>query len=215
MVSEYTVKKITTGNIPENCYVVSESEKSCIIIDPGDDAEKIIGYIESEKLKTLAIINTHAHHDHTGAVYAVKEHFKIPFYLHSKEQKNLKHLNLFAKMIEKREMIKTPEIDAALDNIEELKFGDLVIKILFTPGHTSGGVSLLIGKNLFTGDTLFKGTIGRTDFPGGDIKILSDSIKQIITLKNQDILILPGHGESALLNEEIDTNPFIKKILSE
>jgi glyoxylase-like metal-dependent hydrolase (beta-lactamase superfamily II) len=204
-----------TGSIPENCYVVSDAGKNSIIIDPGDDADKIIEYIVSEELKPLAIINTHAHHDHTGAVCALKEHFNIPFYLHSKEQKNLKYLNLFASMIEKREKIKTPEIDVTLDNIEELKSGDIDIKIIFTPGHTSGGVSLLIGKNLFTGDSLLKGTIGRTDFPGGDIKILYDSIRKIITLKNLDIMIYPGHGDSVMLDEEIDTNPYIKKILTE
>ena len=163
-----TVKCLPTGKWWENCYVVSDAKKIAIVIDPGEDAQTIIDYIKSEKLDVKAILNTHAHYDHVGAVSDIKSHFGVAFYLHKNDFKLLKQANFYRAIFEGQRVIQIPEVDVDLSEIQTLKFGGIAVTVLETHGHTAGSVSFLIDKNLFVGDTIIARKVGRTDLPGSD-----------------------------------------------
>ncbi|MCL2556555.1 MAG: MBL fold metallo-hydrolase [Firmicutes bacterium] len=185
-----------------NCYIVSEGE-SCIIIDAGFDSQPIFEYTEKEGLKIEAVLLTHGHPDHVHAakdfsdrgiqVYITEEDFELP--------KN----NFFGlKLKDGFVCFKPTFIDK-----DSYKFGDIKVKIINAPGHTKGGVCFLIGDYLFTGDTLFKGTVGRSDFYGGCEKTLRDSVKSLLSL-DKDYQVLSGHSESSTILQERKYNIFAK-----
>lgn len=207
------IKCITVGMFEENTYIVGcEKTKEAIIIDAGDNGKEILQQIENEKLKPQAILNTHSHLDHIGAVNFLKEKLNLKFYLHSKEQQILKGsfdvARLFGMIFKK-----IPDVDETLDNYlnneNDFTFGQQKIKVLFTPGHSPGGCCFLIGKNLFCGDTLFAGSVGRTDLPGGSYETLMKSIKTQILILPDDTIIYSGHGPESTLGEEKKYNPFL------
>lgn len=190
----------------ENCHIVSAESNDCIIIDPGCNASLIIDYIESYKLNALAILNTHGHYDHIGAVTKVKEHFQIPFWIHSEEKKLVKSANLFMKVFHGNTMINVPEIDMFFDKTESpFLFGKIFVQVIATPGHSKGSVCFLIDNYLFTGDTLFKGAVGRVDFPGGSLNQLKLSLKKIADLPRH-LIVCPGHGSNSTIENEIINN---------
>ena len=200
------IKKIITGKWRQNCYVVNDSKTNCVIIDPGSEAKHIIEYIESKQQNVLAILNTHAHYDHIGAVTMLKSKFSVPFYLHSKDLKVLKYANLYRHLFDADETISLPKIDYYIDQIETpIRLGDFSIQVLFTPGHTQGSVCFLIEDCLFAGDTFFKGKIGRVDLPGGDKNALCNSLKNLSMLPPK-IKIYPGHGGTSTMLEEMQKN---------
>ena len=145
------IKKIVNGKWRENCYIVKNgSSKNAIIIDPGSAAEQIANYTLTHNLKILAIVNTHAHYDHIGAVVDLKEKFSIPFYLHSQDLKLLKHANLYRQIFDGEDILPIPIVDYFFDQITlPLILNDLLIDVVFTPGHTQGSVCFLIGDYLF------------------------------------------------------------------
>lgn len=197
------IRKIVTGNWHENCYLVKDNLNNAILIDPGNDAEAIIDYIESNKLELAGILNTHAHYDHIGAVEEIKRHFLIPFYLHSKDLKLLKSANLYGKIFDSQEVIKIPNIDYDLKTMSQFRLTSMNIEIIETPGHTEGGVCILIDQHLlFTGDTLFYNNIGRLDLPGGNRDSLMESLKKLAKL-NEDIMIFPGHKEHGMTLKQV------------
>jgi len=205
------IKKITTGKWKENCYIISKTIRDALIIDPGDDKEKIENYLHINDLKLIAILNTHAHFDHIGAVKYFQNKYNIPFFLHSADEKLLKNANLYMKLFNGSGIIKTPDIDYYYDksNIQEV-INNFKIKIVHTPGHTQGSVCIFINNYLFTGDTLLNGKIGRTDLPGGNKQILNKSLK-IIAKMSDKLNIYPGHGvPSTIGNELMFNNEFIK-----
>lgn len=200
------IEKIANGELKENCYVVSNSDMDCIIIDPGDEADRIIGVIEDKKLNVLAILNTHGHYDHIGAVAGLKNHFKVPFYIHSADRKLVKSANLYIKLFNGKNAIVIPEMDDFFDNKEStMYFGRIQIHIVETPGHTNGSICLLINNHLFTGDTLFKGSVGRVDFPGGSAKKLRNSLNILSKLPGTTT-IHPGHGGDSSIEQEVCNN---------
>jgi len=186
--------------------VVSNKNKDALIIDPGNDANVIANFINNENLCAKYILNTHAHYDHIGAVYSLKDIFSIPFWLHSKDEKLLKSANLYVKIFEGKDLIKVPTVDYYYDKVNIKDYIDnFSINVFFTPGHSKGGVCLLIEDILFTGDTLFNGQIGRTDLPGGDEKSLHNSLTIISKLKTSTV-IFPGHGLSSTIGNELKYN---------
>jgi len=200
------IKTIKTGKWRENCYIVHNLSKSGLIIDPGENYNEIIKYINNYNINVLAIVNTHAHYDHICAVSNLKETLKIPFYLHSKDNRLLKSANLYRVLFEGEQTISIPSVDYFLDNCNKpLIFNDIEVKVIDTPGHTKGSVCFQIDNFLFTGDTLFEKDIGRVDLPGGNKEQLIESLKKISELPTS-LKLYPGHGNSTILGFVMDNN---------
>lgn len=200
------VHRITTGRWRENCYIVNDETGEGVIIDPGGEAEQIIEYVEVKRLKVNAVLNTHAHYDHIGAVAAVQTEFSAPFYLHSKDIRLLKSANLFRKVFDGDRPIQIPTVDVNIDRVgKPVRLGKLSIKFLLTPGHSPGGVCFQIGDHLFTGDTILNGTVGRVDLPGGDMAALRNSLRELSLLPGE-LKLYPGHGEISTIREELQQN---------
>lgn len=206
------VRKIVTGRWNENCYVLANGTGVCLLVDPGDDAAEIQRVIESACWKVLAILNTHGHYDHVSAVAALKDRFDVPFYLHSKDRKLLRSVNLYRKMFGDEGLVAVPEVDHSLDDLgTPLQIGDFTIEIIPTPGHSPGGVCFLVGHRLFTGDTLFKGGVGRVDLPGGDLDVLRDSLGVLARL-DPNTVVYPGHGDQTTIAEELEHNAVLREV---
>ena len=210
---ENSIKRIVTGRWKENCYIISNSTGESILIDPGNNEDIIEDYILANELKLCAILNTHAHMDHIGAIEYFKNKYQIPFFIHSGDEKLLKNANLYVKIFDGSGSIKIPQIDFFFDRANPI---DLIttfhVKIIHTPGHTLGSVCILINDALFTGDTLFSTEIGRTDLPGGNKQKLKDSLRKIAKMPKNTI-IYPGHGAALSLKEILMSNEQFKKAL--
>jgi len=195
-----SVHKITNGTLKENCYIIVKKETNlCILVDPGSEAFKIKCYIDEAGLKPLAIINTHGHIDHVGAVHELMESYNIPFYISSKDVKLLKQANLYRLIFNTRDPIMVPAVSHELSSKEHvLKLDPFEIKILITPGHTAGSVCLVIDNEIFSGDTILADCFGRTDLPGGDKDALMESISLLRHLPDH-MKVWPGHGSSFFL----------------
>lgn len=200
-----TIQRIINGRWAENCYIIS-AENKALIIDPGGNLDTMHAYFKANKLSLSAIINTHAHFDHVASVADMTKIYQCPFYLHSKDERLLKSANLYMNLFEGEAKIGIPVVDFYLDKIDNPLFIDgFEIKVLFTPGHTEGSVCFLIEDHLFTGDTLFKNTIGRIDLPGANKEKLKQSLLMLSRL-NGDIILYPGHGEETTLGRELSFN---------
>ncbi len=174
------IKRIIVGEFGTNCYL-AESAGELIIIDPGDEAEKIAAEIVRFKAIPRSIILTHHHFDHIGAVQDITGRLKIPIFIHKKEKK----------------YINFPEVNYLKEG-DEVRVGGEVLQVINTPGHTPGSVCLLGEKVIFTGDTLFKDGYGRTDFSEGSPNDMDKSLERLKKLIKPGITIFPGHGESFL-----------------
>ena len=209
------VDRIVTGRWKENCFVVSHApSRDALIIDPGNNAEDIAIVIERKRLRPLAILNTHGHFDHIGAVSPLKDRYELPFYLHGKDLKLVQRANFYRTVFDEPEEIEPPEVDYRFEEQEEtLVFGPFSVRVVATPGHTKGSVCFLIDDLMFTGDTLFRGKIGRTDLPGGSKRLLADTLRHVLTFPG-DTVIYPGHGGTSTIGEEMEGNLPLKEVLS-
>lgn len=201
---------LTVGPFQENCYLIGDPESGeGAIVDPGDEADRILAAAERVGLTFRYILNTHAHLDHVGAVDEVKDHLKIPFFLHESESPVLKTVPKQAAMFG-LQIPKAPQVDVWYDLNRDIQLGNLTIRVLFTPGHTPGGVSLYIPSEsvLLAGDTLFNGSIGRTDLPGGDYETLIQSIQQNLFGLPDEVIVYPGHGLETTIGYEKMNNPY-------
>lgn len=218
--SMITVKIFSCNPFRELCYVVSDESGEAIIVDCGacDESERgrIEEYIAGKGLRPVMLVNTHGHIDHIIAVNRFKSIYGIPFAIDERESGVLASAPASAAMfgLPVEDDI-VPSVDMDLSKESEIRFGDTVLQVLHTPGHTPGGVSLYHSesKTLFTGDTLFAGSIGRTDLPGGDYDTLMDSIIKRILPLGGDVKIYPGHGNSSTLAHEAAYNPFVAEVL--
>lgn len=196
------VKGIPTGELQENCYIVmDENTKDTVICDPGDDFQHIVQNIEKLNGKVLAILLTHAHFDHIGAVVELHQKYNVPVYMHEKEEEYMKKDNYVYRPL--------PKIYTFIQDNEILNIGSITIKVIYTPGHTKGGVCFLIGDKLITGDTLFQGSIGRSDFIGGNFEELITSIKTRLLDLPGNTEVFPGHGPKSTINFEKLRNPYL------
>ncbi|MBN1823647.1 MAG: MBL fold metallo-hydrolase [Endomicrobiales bacterium] len=206
----FAVEIAIVGNLATNCYIVYEpSSGSGVVIDPGAEAEFIIKKIEAKKIKPRAIINTHAHADHIEANAKIKKKYKIPIYVHRSDAVMLRDEIMNGSMLV-GEAFKSPEADVLIEHGDKISVGNLSFEVFHTPGHSAGGICLYIGNTLFTGDTLFKETVGRWDLPGGDEKALMRSLRTFDSFPKETV-ILPGHGEASTLDYEYAHNPFFEK----
>lgn len=197
--------KYVTRSLVENVYIVIENEK-CFIVDPGYDFKGIQGILKERKLKPEFIILTHGHGDHIGSVKELKEYYNIPVYAHIEEKEllNSPQLNLSNQMYG----------DISLEADYYVKDGDIInfenneLKIIHTPGHTQGGMCILMGQHIFTGDTIFAGSVGRTDLPTSNFEKLNESLNKLMLL-DDDLIIHPGHNSDSTIGRERISNPFI------
>ena len=199
------IKTLPVGQLETNCYVVTdENALVCAVIDPGDESNTILDYIEDNKLSCKAILITHAHFDHVSAVNAMLEATGAELYMCEKD------LELAKTGASGR--FTPPENTHFYKDGDEVKVAGLTFKVMETPGHTPGGVTLICGDALFTGDTLFRGSCGRTDLPGGDMRAELRSLNRIASLEG-DYEVYPGHAESSMLSIEREHNPYVRHAL--
>lgn len=199
------IKRISLGAYAANCYVlIDENTKEAAVIDPGANGEVLVKEIDNLGVSVKYILLTHGHMDHIGAVEVVKEKYDVPVYINSMDKKMiLSGENVFGGMW------KEDNKDGVIKEGDILNLGNLEIKCIDTPGHTPGGMCFLIENVVFTGDTLFQGSIGRTDFAGGDFDSLIKNIKNKLILLPEDTVVLPGHGPESSIKYEKHNNPFL------
>lgn len=201
-----TITRIKTGAIEENCYLIS-NDKDCLIVDPGAEADKIIATIDQLKVTPIAILLTHCHFDHIGALEEVRAQYQVPVYVHPAEQAWLgdPNMNLSYKIGRVPVIAKEAEHEFEM---KEYEIGDFTFKVVPTPGHSIGSVSFIFDDFVVVGDALFKGSVGRTDIPTGDATQLLESIAtQLFTLPDE-MIAYPGHGDDTTIRHEKATNPF-------
>jgi glyoxylase-like metal-dependent hydrolase (beta-lactamase superfamily II) len=202
---------LTVGALATNCYILGDEEtQQGVVIDPGGDFEIIEAHLKKLKLSVKYIILTHGHVDHIGALSQLKKATKAEILIHSKDSAMLYDPNQNLSIFSGDEIIAT-KADKTLEEGDIIQCGGIKIKVLHTPGHTPGGISLLTDKMIFTGDALFCGSIGRTDFPGSSYQELISSIKDRLLSKDDDFIIYPGHGPSSTIGEEKRHNPFLNE----
>jgi hydroxyacylglutathione hydrolase len=204
---------LTVGALETNCYILGdEKTKQAVVIDPGGDFEIIEDHLKKLELKVQYIILTHGHVDHIGALGELKKATGAEILIHSKDSAMLydpnQNLSIFSG-----DKITPIKADKLLEEGDIIHCGGIRLEVLHTPGHTPGGISLLTDKMVFTGDSLFCGSIGRTDFPGSSFQKLIQSIKDKLLSKDDDFIIYPGHGPSSTIGEERKNNPFLNEDL--
>ncbi len=199
----------------KNGYVLGcEQTKRAIVIDPGDEVDQLLDIVERERLRVDHILLTHAHIDHVSGLSRAKSVLDAPIHLHADD------LPLYRGVLQQGELFglkvdEPPPVDSFYDLSSPIVFGNISIDVLHTPGHTPGGVSLLAGvtgqprKKVFLGDTLFAGSIGRTDLPGGDYDTLIGSIRNVLFKLADDVEVFSGHGPKTMIGQERRTNPFL------
>ena len=192
------VHRIVTGPWKENCYVVAAGADA-IVVDPGGELEAIQAHVEQAKLTVRAVLNTHAHYDHLGAVAGVVAAYDAPFHLHPDDADLLVRANFYRTLFLGEAPITIPTLDVPLADGDALRFGALAVEVAHTPGHTPGSVAFAIGDLLFTGDTIMASHLGRTDLPGGDRTTLLDSVARLAAAFAPETTIHPGHGRAAAL----------------
>ncbi|GLC28624.1 MBL fold metallo-hydrolase [Clostridium omnivorum] len=201
------IKRIPAGVYAANCYIMcDESTKETAVIDPGGDGEDIIKAVKAIEGKVKYILLTHGHMDHTGAVGMLKEEFSVPVYIHKQDEQLIKNgAYMFGPLKFKGIEV---EFDKNVKENDIFELGESEIKCIETPGHTPGGVCYLVNDSLFTGDTLFLRSIGRTDLEGGNFETIIESIKSKLMVLNDDIKVYPGHGPQSTIKYERENNPF-------
>ncbi len=209
MVDTVVITPLVVGELDSNCYIISDlKNKISVVIDPGAEGDVILGEIKAKSCELKAVINTHGHMDHIGANEFLLKNTDAELYIHENDKDMLsdpeKNLSRYTG-----KDITSPPADFFIREGDVLQFGDITLQVIETPGHSLGSVALLMGKTLFSGDTLFKKSIGRTDFVNGDYQgILSSIKKKLLTLDGQT-LVYPGHGEETTISYEKNNNPFV------
>lgn len=188
------IKTIPVGQLETNCYIVTNEDLlECVVIDPGDESNTILEYIEDNKLKCKAIMLTHGHFDHTGAVTSIMEETGATVYMNTRDDVRTRKYRPFGFAL--------PEGGIDYDDGDLIDEAGLRFEIIATPGHTPGGVTIRCEDALFTGDTLFRGSCGRVDLPGSDAEAEMGSLKKLCSLEG-DFEVYPGHMDSTTLQRE-------------
>jgi hydroxyacylglutathione hydrolase len=201
---------LVVGPLQCNCYIVGDPEtKEAIVIDPGDDADRLAEAIAAKGLTVKAIVATHAHFDHIVAAGRLRELTGAPFYLHDEDKPLLDWMQESGRMFLGLELPPPPAIDTAAAEGDRIVAGSAELQVVHTPGHSPGSISLISDHAVFSGDTLFAGSIGRTDLPGGDTQALLDAVAHKLFVLDLELPVYPGHGPATTLGEEQATNPFV------
>lgn len=196
------IKAIPAGIYDANCYIVmDEKTKDAVVLDPGGDGEMLERAIKDMKANVKSILLTHGHMDHVGGVEYLSDKLNVPFYISKIDEEYMEKDNYVFGSIR--------NANGYLEDGNELSFGSLNIKVIATPGHTKGGLCFLIEDKLFTGDTLFQGSIGRTDFIGGSFPEIINSIKTKLLPLGDEIEVYPGHGPKSSIGYEKGYNMYL------
>lgn len=196
-----------------NCSVIGDQQtREGIVIDPGDDIQNVLQTVRKHGLIVKQIIITHAHIDHVGGAMKLRAATGAPILLNKRDHALLKMIDVQAAWIG----MPSPggvEIDQSIEDQDEIKVGNLHASVLHTPGHTQGSICLFfpVEKKLIAGDTLFQGSIGRTDLPGGNFEQIIDSLHSRLLALPDETIVVPGHGDLTTIGEERENNPFLQK----
>lgn len=205
------IKKLVVGTLENNCFIIGDDKsKECFIVDPGDEPDRILDLVNENGLKVKYIVCTHAHFDHIAVVSDIKIETKAEIVLHRDDleiyRSSKDHAASWGFDLDSQ-----PEPDLFVAEGDTLEIGDLKFEILHTPGHSPGGICLYGEGIIITGDTLFAGSVGRTDLHGGDIGKLKMSFKRLLSLPD-DVKVLPGHGPETTIGREKFDNFFSAEI---
>jgi hydroxyacylglutathione hydrolase len=209
--------KVTTfvfNAFQENTYILQDETSECVIIDPGFGSQgektELADFIVSAGLKPVAVLNTHCHIDHILGCAELQKDYNIPFYIQRMEAELLNSASVYATYFG-LEIKAVPVPDNFLDEGDEYQFGKSSLSVFHVPGHSPGSICFYSIKDKFvvTGDVLFRGSIGRTDLPGGDYNALIKNIKTKLLILPREVLVFPGHGPTTNIGHESDTNPFL------
>lgn len=209
------VVKFTFNPFQENTYLLYDDTKECVIIDPGcyelQEKRELMNYIQREELKPVRLLNTHCHIDHVFGNKFVAETYNLELEIHEGEVPVLASTESVATMYGIGNVDKSPAPGRFIEEGEEIRFGETVLKTLFTPGHSPASISFYCKKDAFViaGDVLFHQSIGRTDLPGGSLPVLLASIREQLFTLGDEVKVYPGHGRATTIQEEKVGNPFL------
>ena len=204
------IEKMAVGPIMANCFVIGCDEtREGAVIDPGADADRIMAVVTASKLNITRIINTHGHFDHVGANREIKAITDAELIIHPLDAPMLGQLDQMARAFG-MSVENSPPPDRTVEEGDQIQVGQLTLSVLHTPGHTPGGISLHMDGHVFVGDTLFQGSIGRTDFPGGDFDTIIRSIREKLFPLGDQVVVYTGHGPETAIGTEKQFNPFAR-----
>lgn len=209
--SDRQIVHLVVGPVQTNCYLVmNQKTKETIIVDPGAEADRIVSALTKMQAKPVAILLTHGHFDHAGAAASLAEKYGLLVYAHEKEAETLadSRINLSGSMAGGAV---TYHADIFLKDEQEIDLAGFHIRVLFTPGHTPGGCCYYFPREdiVFSGDSLFCGSIGRTDFPGGSARLLVESVRNKLMTLPENTIVYPGHDVETSIEQERMYNPFL------
>jgi hydroxyacylglutathione hydrolase len=205
------LETLVVGPLQTNCYILGdEKSKDAVVVDPGGDFEEIEQELRNLSLKVRYIVLTHGHFDHTDALAKLKKATGAEVLIHAADANMLSSSGRVQPFFLETETEACPA-DRTLTEGEKIRFGQYELEVLHTPGHTPGGISLVVDKMIFVGDTLFCGSVGRTDLPGGSYEQLMHSIRSKLLSRPDEYLVYPGHGPSSTIGEERESNPFLNE----
>ena len=207
------VTTFVNGRWKQNCHIVANELGDVFVVDPGGQAEELLSLITGHGWRVHAIVNTHGHFDHIGAVVAIMDEYRVPFFLHSADAPLLKRANLFRMVFEARDPVRIPTITTDIASLtESFEVGPFRLSWFSTPGHTEGSVCLRLGNYLFSGDTLMQNAIGRTDLPGGNRDKLLASVRSLRRLPAETV-VFGGHGPSTTIAAEFAPGSRVSRLV--
>ncbi|OLD78097.1 hypothetical protein AUF62_03225, partial [archaeon 13_1_20CM_52_20] len=187
------VHTLVVGRLQTNCYIL-QSDSTALVVDPGDEPERILRFLTDIAVKPSRIIATHTHFDHVLGVDSIRDKFQIPFLIHHDDLSMLESMQSRVRQIMGFSVPPPPKVNQFLRDGESIAFGEDRVKVIHTPGHSPGSISLVGRGFVLTGDALFNQSIGRTDLPGGDLDTLVRSITERLFTLDDDTIVYPGHG---------------------